>query len=231
MEKEPLFIVLLGPPGAGKGTQAGMLSQRLGIPHVSSGDLFRENLERETELGLLAKKYMERGDLVPDDVTIAMVMERLSRPDCEEGAILDGFPRTLAQAQALDKALAERGQRVGLVPYIHVSMDTLLARLVGRLTCRQCGAVYHERFNPPRVAGVCDICGGPLYRRADDTPETHRRRIEVYMEQTQPLIDYYRAQGVLREIDGEQDVQAVQDALVAAVGELGRDEYRAQKEA
>jgi adenylate kinase len=211
------FIVLLGAPGAGKGTQAAYLEEVLGIPHVSSGDLFRENLRNETGLGKLARSYMDKGELVPDEVTIAMVKERLARPDCAGGAVLDGFPRTIAQAQALDEILAETGRRVGIVPYIKVPDDVLLARLAGRWTCRQCEAVYHELFNPPKIAGKCDVCGGELYQRADDTPETQRRRIEVYFQQTTPLIEYYRDRGLLVEIDGAQSIERVQADLLAAI--------------
>jgi adenylate kinase len=214
-----MYIVLLGAPGAGKGTQATRLSEELDIPHVSSGDLFRENLQKETELGRLAKSYMDKGELVPDDVTIAMVMDRLGRPDCELGAILDGFPRTLAQAKALDEALAAEGESIAVAPYIKVAEETLLARLGGRWTCKGCKTVYHQLFNPPTVPGVCDACGGELYQRADDTPETHKKRIDVYMEQTRPLIDYYRSAGVLVEIDGEPGVDAVYRALLKAIKE------------
>ena len=214
---KPKFIVLLGAPGAGKGTQAAYLEEVLGIPHISSGDLFRENLRNETELGRLARTYMDRGELVPDEVTIAMVKERLAQPDCAGGAILDGFPRTIAQAQALEAILAEKGQRVGIVPYIKVADEVLLARLAGRWTCRQCEAIYHELFSPPKVAGRCDVCGGELYQRADDTPETQRRRIEVYFQQTTPLIEYYRKQGLLVEIDGEQPIEQVRADLLAAI--------------
>ncbi|HIP97558.1 MAG TPA: adenylate kinase [Anaerolineae bacterium] len=214
---KPKFIVLLGAPGAGKGTQAAYLEEVLGIPHISSGDLFRENLRNETELGRLARTYMDRGELVPDEVTIAMVKERLAQPDCAGGAILDGFPRTIAQAQALEAILAEKGQRVGIVPYIKVADEVLLARLAGRWTCRQCEAIYHELFSPPKVAGRCDVCGGELYQRADDTPETQRRRIEVYFQQTTPLIEYYRKQGLLVEIDGEQPIEQVRADLLTAI--------------
>lgn len=217
MSPQPLYIVLLGAPGAGKGTQAARLCEELNIAHVSSGELFREHLAHETELGLMAKSYMDIGELVPDDVTIAMVMDRLSRVDCRDGAILDGFPRTVPQAEALDRALAEEGYRISVAPYIRVSEQTLLARLGGRWTCRQCGTVYHQVFSPPRVEGVCDVCGGGLYQRPDDTPETHKRRIDVYMEQTQPVIDYYREAGVLAEVNGEPDVDTVYDALAAAI--------------
>lgn len=215
----PKFVVLLGAPGAGKGTQANRLSQALGIPHVSSGDLFRENLGNETELGLLAKSYMDKGELVPDDVTIAMVVDRLAQRDCTTGAILDGFPRTLAQASALDEALARDGRHISVAPYIRVSEATLLARLGGRWTCGQCKAVYHQIFSPPKVQGVCDVCEGTLYQRADDTPETHQRRIDVYMRQTQPLIDYYRSAGVLSEVDGEGDVDTVFGLLLRVAQE------------
>jgi adenylate kinase len=221
MARGPMYLVLLGAPGAGKGTQAQLLAEKLGLTHVSSGDLFRENLSKQTGLGMLAKSYMDKGELVPDDVTIAMVMERLGRADCAAGAILDGFPRTLAQAQALDRALEEQGQQITLAPYIRVAEDVLLARLAGRWTCTQCKAVYHQLFNPPQVAGVCDVCGGPLYQREDDTPETHKKRIDVYVEQTRPLIDYYREAGVLVEIDGEQDVEGVQRALLKVVQGVG----------
>jgi adenylate kinase len=217
MGQRRLYVVLLGAPGAGKGTQAVGLARRLAIPHVSSGDLFRENLGKETELGVLAQSYMDKGQLVPDDVTIAMVVERLSRPDCEAGAILDGFPRTLPQAQALDEALARDGHRISVAPYISVSEETLLARLAGRWTCGACKAVYHQLFSPPQTTGICDQCGGTLYQRADDTPETHAKRIDVYMAQTQPLIGYYRSAGVLVEVDGELDVDGVQDALFQAI--------------
>jgi len=214
---DPLYILLLGAPGAGKGTQAAFLTEKLGIPHVASGDLFRAAIANQTELGKLAKSYMDRGELVPDDVTIAMVMERLSQPDCAGGALLDGFPRTIEQAKALEKALAERGSRLALVLYIRASEATLLERLGGRWTCRQCGAVYHERFNPPKQPGICDVCGGELYQRPDDQPETQRRRIRVYLEQTAPLIEYFKERGLLVEIDGEQDVESVRQAVEVAL--------------
>lgn len=214
MSSEALYLVLLGGPGAGKGTQAERLAGTLAIPQVSTGDLFRENLKEETELGLLAKGYMERGELVPDEVTVAMVRERLSRPDCAQGAILDGFPRTVTQAQALEKLLGDMGAGLAAAFYIKVPAEVLLARLAGRWTCRQCGAMYHELFSPPRQAGVCDKCGGELYQRPDDMPETQQRRIEVYFEQTAPLIDYYRNQGLLVEVDGRPDIEQVQGELL-----------------
>lgn len=211
------FVVLLGSPGAGKGTQAKLLAQALGIPHVSSGDLFRDNLGRKTELGLLAKQYMDRGALVPDDVTIRMVAERLSRPDCAGGAILDGFPRTLEQAGALDDLLEERGQRVVVVPLIQVRDEEVMRRLAARRTCRKCGAVYNLVSDPPRVEGVCDACGGELYQRDDDTPETVHNRLYTYYKETAPLIGYYFAKKLLVEIDGERAIEDVQADLRAAV--------------
>lgn len=225
-----MFLVLLGPPGVGKGTQAELLAESLNLPHVASGDLFREAIKAKTPLGLEAQSYISKGELVPDKVTIGMVAERLSKPDCAEGVILDGFPRTIEQAEALDQVLAERQAQVKPVLYIKASTETLLKRLGGRWTCRNCGAVYHVLFNPPREAGKCDICGGELYQRPDDTPETHRKRIEVYMAQTAPLIDYYRARGVLQEIDGEQDIEAVRAALLAAVGRKGESKQHAGQE-
>jgi adenylate kinase len=214
MSSNALFLVLLGGPGAGKGTQAERLSSALGIPQVSTGDLFRENLKNETELGLLAKGYMERGELVPDKVTVGMVRERLSRPDAAQGAILDGFPRTIAQAEALEALLAELGFDLAVVPYIKVPENILLARLAGRWTCRKCGAMYHQLFSPPQEAGVCDRCGGELYQRPDDTPETQKHRIEVYFDQTAPLIDYYREKGLLKEVDGRPGIDEIQAELL-----------------
>ncbi|MEA3459132.1 MAG: adenylate kinase [Chloroflexota bacterium] len=214
------FIILLGAPGAGKGTQADSLSRVLGIPHIASGDLFRQALAEETRLGQLAKDYIERGELVPDDVTIAMVRQRLAALDCRRGAILDGFPRTVEQAVALKRLLAEDGKSVNVVLYIKVSKETLLARLAGRWICRNCGAVYHSIFDPPKEAGKCDRCGGELYQRSDDTPATQRRRIEVYLAQTAPLIEYYRRQGLLVEIDGEKSIEQVWADLLKAVEEL-----------
>lgn len=215
------FVVLLGPPGAGKGTQAKRLAQALDVPHVSSGDLFRDHLSRETELGLLAQEYMERGDLVPDDVTVGMVIERIGRPDCENGVILDGFPRTLSQAEALDEALAERSQRVTVAPLIDVEDEEVERRLTGRRVCRECGAVYHVDFNPPEVEGVCDVCGGELYQREDDNPETVHNRLYTYYKETAPLIGYYFAKGLLVEIDGQQSIEEVQVDLLAAVKAAG----------
>lgn len=213
-----MYVILLGAPGSGKGTQAPDLSKRLGAPHVASGDIFRENLKRGTELGKLAQSYMEKGQLVPDEVTIAIIRDRLNRPDCSKGVILDGFPRTLEQAKALDGALNAEGGKVDRVLYIRVSDEELLRRLSGRWTCRECGAVYHEQSNPPRKSGSCDTCQGQLIQRPDDTIETARNRLGVYFRETAPLIDYYRSRAVLAEIDGEQDIEGVQRDLLGRLG-------------
>ncbi len=217
MASSPVIVVLMGPPGAGKGTQAKRLAERLGVPHVASGDLFRWHVHNDTPLGRLARPYMERGELVPDDVTIEMVMDRLQQPDCARGALLDGFPRTVPQAQALDERLAQRGWCVQVVPFIRVSEEVLVRRLAGRWICRNCGAVYHSEFRPPKTPGVCDVCGGPLYQREDDRPETARRRLRVYFEQTEPVLAYYERQGLLVEIDGERTIDEVHEALWEAV--------------
>ncbi len=216
------FLVMLGPPGAGKGTQAKLLAKDMGVPHVSSGDLFRDHLGRKTALGLLAKEYMNRGDLVPDDVTVGMVVERIGRPDCQKGVILDGFPRTLSQAAALDGALAERGQSVTVVPLIRVADAEIVKRLTARRVCRNCGAVYNLVFNPPGVEGVCDACDGELYQRDDDNLETVRNRLFTYYKETSPLIGYYFAKGLLVEVDGEQAIEVVQADLRAVVEAAGK---------
>ena len=210
-------LVLLGAPGAGKGTQAATISQQLGLAHIASGDLFREAQQKDTELGRLARSYMEKGLLVPDEVTIKMVLERISAPDCARGFSLDGFPRNLEQAEALDKALGAEGSRIDRVLYIRVSTEELLRRLSGRWLCRNCQAPYHIVNMPPRQTGKCDVCGGELFQRADDTVETAKKRLEVYFAQTMPLIDYYIAAGKLVEIDGEQSIEQVGRELLAAV--------------
>lgn len=213
------FIVLLGPPGAGKGTQAQIIAEKYDLVHVSSGDLFRENLKNETELGKLAQTFMKRGELVPDDVTIAMVRDRLTRPDCRNGALLDGFPRTPAQAEALAEMLKEFSGNVNLVPYISVPAEVLIERLSGRWTCRANGHVFHEKFNPPALAGICDLDGSELYQRDDDKPETVKNRIKVYQEQTAPLIAYYKDNGLLAEIDGTKTIDDVTTALLQVIDE------------
>ncbi len=213
------YIVLLGPPGAGKGTQAQIIAEKYELVHVSSGDLFRENLKNETELGKLAQTFMKRGELVPDDVTIAMVRDRLSRPDCRNGALLDGFPRTPAQAEALAEMLKEFSGSVNLVPFISVPAEILVERLSGRWTCRSNGHVFHEKFNPPAIAGVCDLDGSELYQRDDDKPETVMNRIKVYQEQTAPLIAFYKENGLLAEVDGTESIEEVTTALLQAIDE------------
>jgi adenylate kinase len=211
------FIVLLGPPGAGKGTQAQILSKALNLAHISSGDIFRENLKNQTELGKLAQKYMDRGALVPDDITIAMIQERLSRSDCINGALLDGFPRTPTQAIALDELLSKSNQKIDCVPYINVPAEVLIERLSGRWTCPTCGYVYHEKFNPPTVPGICDKDQSKLYQRVDDKEETVKKRIDVYWEQTSPLIEYYRQNNLLVEVDGTQSIENVSSQLLEAL--------------
>ena len=211
------YIVMLGPPGVGKGTQAKILAEKTGLAHISSGDLFRENIKNETELGKLAQSFMNKGELVPDDVTIAMIRERLSRPDCQSGAILDGFPRTPAQADALDQMLLEFDGDVNAVPYVTAPDEILIERLSGRWTCRANGHVFHVKYNPPREPGKCDFDGSELYQRDDDKVDTVTRRIQVYMEQTAPLIAHYREAGKLIEIDGSKPIEQVAAVLVRAL--------------
>jgi adenylate kinase len=209
--------VLLGPPGAGKGTQAGIVAKSKGLAHISSGDLFRENIKNQTELGKQVDAILKRGDLVPDDVTIAMIRDRLQKPDCAAGAVLDGFPRTPAQAQALNGMLADFHGKVDVVPYIQVPEDELIRRLSGRWVCKAQGHVYHAVFNPPKVAGICDVDGSELYQRDDDKRETVEKRIHVYFTQTAPLIDHYRSEGVLRDVDGAQQIEKVTADLLAVL--------------
>ncbi|NWJ46272.1 MAG: adenylate kinase [Chloroflexi bacterium] len=213
-----MYIILLGAPGAGKGTQAKLLSERLDIAHVSSGDLLRDNIKRGTDLGLQAKGFMDRGELVPDGTVINMIVEHLSTPSCVHGAMLDGFPRTIPQADALNVAL-QNGFRQGVtaVLYIKVENEELLSRLSGRWICRSCQTPYHEVYNAPRVKGVCDSCGGELYQREDDTRATAERRLQVYFNQTLPLIDYYNKRDLLIEIDGQREVEEVNRDLITAL--------------
>ena len=211
------YIVLLGSPGAGKGTQANIITKQTGLVHISTGDLFREHIVKKTELGILAQSYMDKGEFVPDDVTIAMVKERISRADCEQGAILDGFPRTPVQADATKIMLNEMGADVDVVPYVTVPEQILIARLSGRWTCRTSGHVYHTLFSPPKKEGICDLCGAELYQRIDDTVETVKKRLRIYREKTSPLIAYYRKQGKLIEIQGDQPIEMVTRDLLAAL--------------
>lgn len=216
MNDKPTYIMMLGPPGAGKGTQAKILAERLGLVHVSSGDLFRENLTNQTALGQMAASFMNKGELVPDDVTIAMVKDRLSRPDCARGAVLDGFPRTPAQAEALNDILAELNGKIDLVPFVSVADEVLVERLSGRWMSRS-GRVYHALNNPPKVKWIDDVDGSELYQRDDDKPETVRHRIAVYYDQTSPLIDYYRKAGLLVEVDGTQSIEKVTEDILKAI--------------
>jgi adenylate kinase len=210
-------IVLLGPPGAGKGTQAQLVAEKLGLVHISSGDLFREHLRNNSELGQQARSYIDRGELVPDDLTISMVRERLSLEDCQSGALLDGFPRTPAQAEVLADVLEDLDGEVSSVPYISVSTEVLIARLGGRWTCKAAGHIYHELHNPPKKAGICDYDGSELYQREDDKVDTVKRRIQVYLDQTEPLIKYYRDRGLLVEVEGDQPINEVTASLLMAL--------------
>jgi len=207
-------IIFLGPPGAGKGTQAKILVEKYGIPQISTGDMLREHVAKGTGLGVKAKEYMEKGQLVPDEIILSMVKERLSQPDAQKGFILDGFPRTVAQAEALDKMLEEMGKKIEFVLALIVPDEELVARLTGRRTCKNCGMMYHIKFKPPKVEGKCDACGGELYQRPDDNEETVRNRLKVYHEQTAPLIEYYRKKGVLFEVDGSKSIEEITQQLI-----------------
>ncbi|TXC85621.1 adenylate kinase [Metabacillus litoralis] len=202
-------LVLMGLPGAGKGTQAERIVEKYNIPHISTGDMFRAAMKEETELGLQAKSFIDKGELVPDEVTIGIVRERLGKNDCQKGFLLDGFPRTVAQADALEAILADLNRKIDYVINIEVNKDILMERLTGRRICKQCGATYHLVFNPPAVEGTCDKCGGELYQRADDNEETVANRLEVNLQQTQPLLDFYNQKGYLKNINGEQDINKV----------------------
>jgi len=212
-----VYIVLLGAPGAGKGTQAAYVARKLNLVHLATGDLFRQAIEQGTELGMQAKSYMEKGILGPDEITIRMVLERMSAPDCEARVVFDGFPRNLEQARALDKALAKQNRVVDRVIYIKVSEEKLLERLSGRWICRDCQTPYHAVDSPPREWGRCDKCGGELYQRPDDTVETVKKRLQVYSAETAPLIDYYNRANRLTEVDGEGSIDEVGGRIIAVL--------------
>lgn len=210
-------IILMGPPGAGKGTQADFLKTCLNIPHISTGDMFRKALKEQTPLGMEAKSYMDKGQLVPDSVTIGIVKERLTQSDCQKGFLLDGFPRTIPQADALEQTLQDLGMKLDKVINIVVKRESLIDRLTGRRVCKNCGATYHLLFNPSKSGGNCDACGGELYQRSDDSLETVSNRLDVYESQTAPLVDYYRKKGLLLEINGEMPVEEVTGSIIEAL--------------
>ena len=212
-------IIMLGAPGAGKGTQAKMLAAKYDIPHISTGDIFRANIKNGTELGAKAKEYMDKGLLVPDELVVDLIMDRFKADDCKNGYILDGFPRTIPQAEALDKALTAVGESIDYAINVEVPDENIVNRMSGRRACVGCGATYHIKYNPTKVEGKCDACNADLILRDDDKPETVLNRLEVYHNQTQPLIDYYSNKGVMREVDGTVDMQVVFDSIVAILGE------------
>lgn len=212
-------LILMGAPGAGKGTQGQVIAERKGVPQIATGDILRAAVKAGTELGAQAKSYMDAGELVPDAIMVDLIRNRLQEPDASAGYILDGFPRTLAQAEALDDMLSDIGQPLDHVLHIHVDPELLVERLTGRLICADCGASYHVKFAPPIQEGVCDKCGGGLYQREDDTEETVRSRLQVYEEQTAPLVGYYRDQGVYREVDGESEPDTVLQDILRIIDE------------
>jgi len=208
-------IIMLGAPGAGKGTQAKKIAEKYGIPHISTGDIFRANIKNQTELGMKAKGYMDQGMLVPDELTLELIMDRFTNDDCKNGYVLDGFPRTIPQAEALTKALADKQDAVDYAINVDVPDEAIVTRMSGRRACLTCGGTYHIKFNPTKVEGICDACGGELVLRADDKPETVQKRLDVYHEQTQPLIDYYQTQNILKEVDGTLPLEEVFGAIIA----------------
>jgi len=212
-----MHIIMLGAPGAGKGTQADILSQEMNLPHIASGDLFRQALEERTEVGLLAKSYMDKGELVPDEVAIKMILERINQPDCTSGCLLDGFPRTLHQAQVLDKALKEQGKTIDKAIYIEVPNEELVKRLSGRRLCRVCQTPYHIISSPPKTPEKCDKCGGALYQRSDDREETVKDRLSIFFTQTVPILDYYKKQGKLIRVNGNLGIQGVAREIISAL--------------
>ena len=212
-------IIMLGAPGAGKGTQAKKIAAKYAIPHISTGDIFRANIKNNTELGQKAKTYMDKGELVPDELVVDLIMDRFKEADCANGYVLDGFPRTIPQAEALDKALSANGESVDYAINVEVPDENIINRMSGRRACVGCGATYHIQFNPTKVEGICDACGEKLILRDDDKPETVKNRLSVYHEQTQPLIDYYTKEGILKSVDGTKDLEEVFADTVAILGE------------
>jgi len=215
-----MYAIILGAPGAGKGTQADFLSQEIKLPHIASGDLFRQAAEERTEIGLLAKSYMDKGELVPDEVTVRIILDRIEQPDCAAGCILDGFPRTFQQAKALDKAFEQKGKSVDKAIYIDVPSEELVKRLSGRWLCRNCQMPYHMTSSPPKTPGKCDKCGGELYQRSDDKEETVRERLNVFFIQTLSILDYYKLQGKLTKVNGNQEIQEVSEEILSALKAL-----------
>ena len=212
-------IIMLGAPGAGKGTQAIKIAEKYKIPHVSTGDLFRSNISKNTDLGMEAKQYMDAGKLVPDELTVRMLLDRVSKDDCKNGYVLDGFPRTIAQAEVLEQEVKKLNDKIDFVINVEVPDENIVKRMGGRRACTKCGATYHVVHVPPKKEGICDNCGSELVLRSDDAPETVRKRLDVYHEQTQPLIDFYKARGILKQVDGTQDMQAVFDDIVKILGD------------
>ena len=211
-------IIMLGAPGAGKGTQAKRIAEKYGLPHISTGDIFRANIKEGTELGLKAKEYMDQGLLVPDEVTIGMLLDRIHQADCKNGYVLDGFPRTIPQAESLNKALADMGEAIDFAIDVDVPDENIVNRMGGRRACLKCGATYHVEYAAPKADGVCDACGSGLVLRDDDKPETVQKRLTVYHDQTQPLIEYYKGQGVLHSVDGTQAMEAVFESITGILG-------------
>ncbi len=211
-------IIMLGAPGAGKGTQAKQIAEKYGIPHISTGDIFRANIKEQTALGMEAKQYMDQGKLVPDELTVKILLDRVAKEDCKAGYVLDGFPRTIPQAEVLDKAVAELNEKIDFAININIPDENIINRMSGRRACLQCGATYHVVNIPPKAEGVCDVCGGGLVFRDDDQPETVKSRLAVYHEQTQPLIDYYNKKGILKEVDGTKDRSVTFAEIVQILG-------------
>jgi adenylate kinase len=217
-ERNLMKIIMLGAPGAGKGTQAKKIAAKYGIPHISTGDIFRANIKNGTELGLKAKSYMDAGGLVPDEITIGMLLDRIHQADCENGYVLDGFPRTIPQAESLTEALKKNGESIDFAVNVDVPDENIISRMSGRRACLNCGATYHIVYNAPKKEGVCDACGQELVLREDDKPKTVKKRLDVYHDQTQPLIDYYKKEGVLAEVDGTKDMEEVFQNIAAILG-------------